>query len=59
MDKYCPEEDDNRAARQGRKEEDRRGGSGHEDVKMVGVTQEEGDREADYSLWRHLKGAVK
>lgn len=56
---YCPEDDDDRAARQGRKEEDHREGSGHEDVKMVGVTQEEGDREADYSLWRHLKGEVK
>lgn len=56
---YCPEDDDDRAARKGRKEEDHREGSGHEDVKTVGVAREEGDREADYSLWRHLKGAVK
>lgn len=56
---YCPEDDDDRAARQGRKEEDHREGSGHEGAEMVGVTQEEGDKEADYSLWRRLKGAVK
>lgn len=47
---HCPEDDDDRAARQGRKEEDHREGSGHKDVKVVGVTQEEGDREGDYWL---------
>lgn len=48
---HCPEER--------RKEEDHREGSGHKDVKMVGVTQEEGDREGDYWLIIDLKAAVK